>query len=32
MIDNVDVEQNTNEILPGLFDKLPNNALFVMGE
>jgi len=32
MIDNVDIEQNVNEILPRLFDKLPNNSLFVMGE
>ena len=32
MIDSVDIEQNINEILPCLFDKLPNNSLFVMGE
>ena len=32
MIDNVDIEQCVNEILPGLFEKLPNNALFVSGE
>ena len=32
MSDNVDIEQNVNEILPALFDKLPNNTLFVMGE
>ena len=32
MIDNVDIEQNVSEILPRLFDKLPNNALFIMGE
>ncbi|CAF1413510.1 unnamed protein product [Rotaria sordida] len=30
MIDNVDIEQNVSEILPRLFDKLPNNALFIM--
>ncbi|CAF1453005.1 unnamed protein product [Adineta steineri] len=32
MIENIDIEQNVNEILPRLFDKLPNNSLFVMGE
>jgi hypothetical protein len=32
MIDSVDIEQNINEILPCLFDKLPNNSLFVMGK
>ncbi|CAF4214881.1 unnamed protein product, partial [Adineta steineri] len=30
MIENIDIEQNVNEILPRLFDKLPNNSLFVM--
>ncbi|CAF3795882.1 unnamed protein product, partial [Adineta steineri] len=30
MIGNIDIEQNVNEILPRLFDKLPNNSLFVM--
>ncbi|CAF1416102.1 unnamed protein product, partial [Adineta steineri] len=32
MIENIDIEQNVNEILPRLFDKLPNNSLFVIGE
>jgi hypothetical protein len=32
MTDNVDIEQNVNEILPGLFEKLPNNASFISGE
>ncbi|CAF3827820.1 unnamed protein product [Rotaria sp. Silwood1] len=32
MIDNVDIEKNVNKILPRLFDKLPNNELFIMGD
>ncbi|CAF4536713.1 unnamed protein product [Rotaria magnacalcarata] len=32
MTDNVDIEQNVNEILPRLFEKLPNNSLYVMDE
>ncbi|CAF1375532.1 unnamed protein product [Adineta steineri] len=31
MIENIDIELSVNEILPRLFDKLPNNSLFVMG-
>ncbi|CAF1492603.1 unnamed protein product, partial [Didymodactylos carnosus] len=29
MTDDIDVEQNVNEILPSLFEKLPNNILFL---
>ncbi|CAM4825845.1 unnamed protein product [Rotaria magnacalcarata] len=32
MIENVDIENNVSELLPRLFDKLPNNSLFIMGE
>ena len=32
MTDNIDIEQNVDEILPRLFDKLPNNSLFIMGK
>ncbi|CAF1340760.1 unnamed protein product [Didymodactylos carnosus] len=31
MTDDIDVEQNVNEILPSLFEKLPNNILFLSG-
>ncbi|CAF2152989.1 unnamed protein product, partial [Rotaria magnacalcarata] len=30
MIENVDIENNVSELLPRLFDKLPNNSLFIM--
>ncbi|CAM4836680.1 unnamed protein product, partial [Rotaria magnacalcarata] len=30
MIENVDIENNVSKLLPRLFDKLPNNSLFIM--